>query len=49
MPRARRKLMLALLILLAGAPGASNDLEKPPLTMPLFDGAQRTIQPRQSH
>ena len=46
MPRARRNAaVLALLILLAGAPGASHDLEKPPLTVPLFDGAERTIQP----
>ncbi|MRV76824.1 hypothetical protein GJ700_34455 [Duganella sp. FT92W] len=37
--------MLALLILLAGAPGAGTDLDKPPLTVPLFDGAERTIQP----
>jgi hypothetical protein len=37
--------MLALLILLAGAPGAGTDLDKPPLTVPLFDGAERTIHP----
>jgi len=37
--------MLALILLLAGAPGASNDLEKPPLTVPLFDGAERPLQP----
>ena len=37
--------MLALLILLAGAPGAGNDLEKPPHTMPLFDGEERSHQP----
>jgi hypothetical protein len=37
--------MLALLILLAGAPVAGNDLEKPPLTVPLFDGAERSHQP----
>lgn len=45
MPRARRSLALALVILLAGAPGASSDLDKPPLTVPLFDGAERTIVP----
>jgi hypothetical protein len=37
--------MLALIILLAGAPGAGTDLEKPPLTVPLFDGAERPIKP----
>lgn len=37
--------MLALVILLAGAPSAGTDLDKPPLTVPLFDGAERTIQP----
>lgn len=37
--------MLALLILLAGAPGAGTDLEKPPLTVPLFNGAERPLPP----
>ena len=37
--------MLALLLLLAGAPGAGNDLEKPPLTVPLFDGIERSYKP----
>jgi hypothetical protein len=36
--------MLALL-LLAGAPGAGTDLEKPPLTVPLFDGIERSYKP----
>jgi hypothetical protein len=37
--------MLALLLLLAGAPGAGTDLEKPPLTVPLFDGIERSYKP----
>jgi hypothetical protein len=37
--------MLGLLLLLAGAPSASSDLEKPPQTMPLFDGEERSHQP----
>jgi hypothetical protein len=37
--------MLALLLLLAGSPGAGNDLEKPPLTVPLFDGIERSYKP----
>jgi hypothetical protein len=37
--------MLALMLLLAGAPGAGTDLEKPPLTVPLFDGIERSYKP----
>lgn len=37
--------MPALLLLLAGAPGAGNDLDKPPLTVPLFDGIERSYKP----
>ncbi|MTW06325.1 hypothetical protein [Pseudoduganella ginsengisoli] len=37
--------MLALMLLLAGAPGAGTDLEKPPLTVPLFDGIERGYKP----
>lgn len=37
--------MLTLMLLLAGAPGAGSDLDKPPLTVPLFDGEERGHQP----
>lgn len=51
MPRARRNsaqrlAVLALCTLLtAGAPRAGNELDKPPLTVPLFDGEPRDHQP----
>jgi len=48
-PRAKTNAVALAACLLAAMvmPSAGNDLEKPPMTVPLFDGAQRTIQPPQ--
>lgn len=47
MPRARIKAAAPALLLLAaaGALSADNTLEKPPLTVPLFDGVERSHEP----